>query len=203
VNENISFPNATRFHQALKRFDEENSHDPNVVMENGTPQPRELIYAQWLTDWVLRLCPNASEELRLAARCQHLGRWMIPRDSFPMTKPGYLKWRQQLKQLHAENSGRILRELGYPDEMIQRVQHLNLKINFPADPDSRVLEDALCLVFLERQLTELAAKSTEQKVINALQKSWAKMTPTGQALALKIPYPPFEKALLEKALAPA
>ena len=40
-----------------------------------------------------------------------------------------------------------------------------------------MLEDALCLVFLEYQLADLAAKTAEDKTINALQKSWQKMTP--------------------------
>jgi hypothetical protein len=39
------------------------------------------LYAQRLTDWVLRLSPDATEELRLAARCQHICRWEIPREN--------------------------------------------------------------------------------------------------------------------------
>lgn len=200
LSANIPFTATEKFHNALRRFDEENARDPNREMVNGIPEPRELIYAQWLTDWVLKLCPSASEELRLAARCQHLCRWMIPRDSFPMTKAGYLKWRHELKKLDAEKSGAILREVGYADDVIERVQNLNLKKHFPADPDSRVLEDALCLVFLERQFVDLVNKSTEEKVVNALKKSWAKMSPAGQAEALKLSYASREKALLEKAL---
>ncbi len=203
MNEASPFSDSEIFQAALRRFDEENSHDPNLEIVNGIPQPRELTYAQWLTDWVLKLDPNASEQLRLAARCQHLCRWMSPRDSYPLTKAGYLQWRHKLKQFHAEKAGGILRELGYAEEMIQRVQNLNLKKNFPADSESRVLEDALCLVFLERQLADLASKSTEEKVINALRKSWAKMSPAGQAEALKLSYAPRERALLEKALATA
>ncbi|HLP76149.1 MAG TPA: DUF4202 domain-containing protein [Candidatus Paceibacterota bacterium] len=202
MNETQHLASPERFQAALRRFDEENSRDPNVETVNGVKQPRELIYAQWLTDWVLKLAPDASEPLRLAARCQHLCRWVIPRNSYPMTKPGYLQWRHKLKQFHAEKSGGILRELGYPEETVQRVQDLNLKKYFPTDPESRVLEDALCLVFLERQLTDLASKSTEEKMINALQKSWAKMSPAGQAEALILSYSPAEKALLEKALSP-
>ena len=80
------------------------------------------------------------------------------------------------------------------------MQELNLKKNFPRDPEGRVLEDALCLVFLEHQLADLAAKTAEDKVINAIQKSWHKMTPAGRDEALKLPYRPREKALLEKAL---
>src|SRR5438105_4176918 len=74
--------------------------------------------------WVLRLCPNASEELRLAARSQHLCRWMIPRDSYPRTRPGYLQWREALKKFHAQKTGEILRGLGYPESVIARVQNL-------------------------------------------------------------------------------
>ncbi|HUA67290.1 MAG TPA: DUF4202 domain-containing protein [Candidatus Saccharimonadales bacterium] len=191
---------AKRFQAAIRRFDEENARDPNVENIDGVPQPRELLYARRLSDWVLRLCPNASEALRLAAWCQHLCRWEIPRNSYPMTRAGYLQWRTTLKKFHAQKAGEILRELGYPDDVISRVQDLNLKKNFPDDPETRVLEDALCLVFLEYQFAGLAAKTAEDKTINALQKSWQKMTVAARAEALKLNYGEREKTLLERAL---
>src|SRR5579862_7516236 len=104
-----------RFQEALRRFDAENSRDPNSETAGGISHPRELLYAQRLTDWVLRLCPGASEELRLAARCQHLCRWKVPRDSFPMNRAGYLRWREELKRFHAAAAGDILRAVGYPE----------------------------------------------------------------------------------------
>jgi hypothetical protein len=185
-----------KFDAAVRRFDAENSRDPNS--ENS--QPRELLYAQRLTDWVLKLCPNASEELRLAARCQHICRWESPRENYPMTRAGYLKWRADLKTFHAEKSGEVLREVGYDEETIRRVQDLNLKKNFPNDVDTRVLEDALCLVFLEFQFAGLAAKTADDKTINALQKSWGKMTDAARAEALKLNYDEREKTLLQRAL---
>jgi hypothetical protein len=187
----------TQFNAAIRRFDEENARDPNK--ENG--QPRELLYAQRLTDWVLRLCPDAGEALRLASRCQHICRWEIPRGNYPMTRPGYLKWRADLKKFHAQRAGEILREVGYDDEIIRSVQDLNLKKNFPADPECRVLEDALCLVFLEFQVTDLAAKTTDEKMINALKKSWEKMTEKARSEALKLKYGEREMSLIQKALA--
>ena len=189
-----------RFESALRRFDEENSRDPNHEAVDGIPHPRELLYAQRLVNWVLRLCPGASEELRLAARCQHICRWEIPRQSYPMTRAGYLQWRATLKKFHAQKAGDILREAGYPEDVIRRVQDLNLKKHFPDDPESRVLEDALCLVFLEFQFADLAAKTAADKTINALQKSWQKMTEAARAEALKLNYGEREKALLERAL---
>jgi hypothetical protein len=189
-----------KFAAAIRRFDEENSRDPNHEIAGGVSQPRELLYAQRLTDWVLRLAPDATEALRLAAHCQHICRWQSPRENYPATRAGYLKWRADLKRFHAEKSGAILREVGYDDETIRRVQDLNLKKNFPADAETRTLEDALCLVFLEFQFAALAAKSDDDKMINALQKSWAKMTEAARAEALKLNYGDREKALLHRAL---
>lgn len=186
---------------ALKRFDEENGRDPNREVVDGVAQPRELVYARRLYDWVLRLAPEASQALRLAARSQHICRWMIPRQQYPMDRVGYLKWRNDLKRFHAQKSGEILRELGFDEGTIARVQALNLKQDFPKDPESRVLEDALCLVFLEFQFADLAARTSEDKMTNALRKSWKKMTPAAREHALRLPYPPREKALLDRALA--
>jgi len=190
-----------KFQRALAGFDEANSQDPNYETVDGVKHPRELIYAQWLTDWVLRLSPNASEELRLAARCQHLRRWEVPRNSYPMTRIGYLQWRERLKKFHAQKAGEILQEVGYSRETLIRVQNLNLKKDFPKDPETRVLEDALCLVFLERQFADLAAKTAEDKIINAVQKTWKKMSDHARAKALELSYGEKEKGLIEKALA--
>jgi hypothetical protein len=189
------------FETALRRFDEENARDPNTDIIDGVAQPRELVYARRLYDWVLKLAPNASQELLLAARSQHICRWMIPRNQYPMDRVGYLKWRNDLKQFHAKKSGEILRELGFPETTIARVQALNLKKDFPRDPETRVLEDALCLVFLEHQFADLAARTAEDKIINAVQKTWKKMTPAAREHALRLPYGPREKALLDRALA--
>lgn len=191
----------THFEAAIRRFDEENTKDPNTELVDGVPQPRELVYATRLTNWVLRLHPDASEALKLAARCQHLCRWAIPRREYPMDRAGYLKWRTELKKFHAEKSGQILHEVGYDEEVVSQVQALNLKKNFPNDADSRVLEDALCLVFLQYQLTELAAKTDDEKMLNALRKSWNKMTGQARTEALKLSYSPRELELIQQALA--
>ena len=186
-----------RFAVALARFDAENARDPNQEED----RPRELLYAERLTHWVLKLSPDASEPLRLAARCQHICRWESPRETYPMTRPGYLKWRADLKKFHAAKSGAILREVGYDEATVLRVQELNLKKYFPADPECRVLEDALCLVFLEFQFAPLAAKSDDEKMVNALRKSWEKMSETARVEALKLNFSDREKALMARALA--
>jgi hypothetical protein len=176
---------------AIRRFDEENARDPKQY---------ELPYSIWLSDWVSWLTPEPSEALRLAARCQHLCRWEIPRDSYPMDRGGYLKWRADLKKFHAQKSAEILTEAGYDAEMIERVQALNLKKNLGRDPEMQVLEDALCLVTLQHQLADLMAKHDEEKMIGILRKTWKKMSPAGRDAALSLSYSGAQTALLERAL---
>jgi hypothetical protein len=190
------------FQRAIERIDAENARDPNMERCLGAAQPRELLYAQRLTGWLLKLAPDASEILRLAARCQHICRWMIPRDSYPMTKAGYLRWRNDLKNFHARKAGEILGQAGCDADVIKKVQDLNLKRNFPTDPENRILEDALCLVFLEFQLAGLAGKTAEDKMINAIRKTWQKMTPVARQHALTLSFAAKEKQLIDRALAP-
>jgi hypothetical protein len=200
MNELFEPAGSKRFEAALRRFDEENARDPSLESTGARPQPRELAYACWLSDWVLRLSPDASEPLRLAARSAHLCRWTIPRESHPMTRAGYLRWRQELKTFHARKAGEILRELQYSEEIIQRVQSLISKSALPADLEAQVLEDALCLVFLEHQFAPLARKSSDEKMINALQKTWKKMSPRAREIAKTLSYGAAEKTLLDRAL---
>jgi Domain of unknown function (DUF4202) len=188
------------FSKALARFDEENGRDPNHVVAQGITYPQELLYAMRLTDWVIRLQPDASEALMLAARCQHICRWAIPRNTYEMTRAGYLRWRTELKQFHARKSGEILREVGYDEEMIARVRELNLKKNLGRDPECQILEDALCLVTLQFQLTDLVAKTEPTKMVDILQKTWKKMSPMAHAAALELSYTEPERQLLAEAL---
>jgi hypothetical protein len=189
-----------RFSEAIRRFDEENARDPNVIFVGGVPHPHELLYAQRLTDWALRLSPEASEALRLAVRCQHICRWQIPRDSYEMTRAGYLQWRNDLKTFHARKAAEILREVGYPEDVIARVQELNLKRNLGRDPECQVLEDALCLVTLQYQLSDLMAKTEPDKMVGILQKTWKKMSPAARDHALALPFTHAEKELIKRAL---
>ncbi len=191
-----------RFAQTVARFDAENSRDPNQVVVDGVVHAQELLYAIRLTDWVTGLQPDASEALLLAARCQHICRWSIPRGSYEMNRAGYLRWRTDLKQFHASKSEAILRDTGYDEEMIARVRELNLKKGLGRDPECQVLEDALCLVTLQYQLGDLVTKTDPVKIVEILRKTWKKMSPAAHAAALKLSYTNIEKQLLDQALSP-
>jgi hypothetical protein len=189
-----------RFSEAIRRFDEENARDPHLVIVDGPAWPHELVYAKRLTEWVLRLQPNASKPLLLAARSQHICRWLVPRNSYDMTRAGYLRWRNDLKQMHSKKSAEILREVGYDEATIARVVDLNLKKGLGRDEECQVLEDALCLVTLQYQLAELMEKTDRDKMINILQKTWKKMSEQAKAKALALPFTEAENALIREAL---
>jgi hypothetical protein len=185
--------NPERFQAAISRIDAVNARDPRGY---------ELPYAQRLTEWLSRLAPAASEELRLAAHAQHIARWEIPRDRYPAGRAGYLQWREDLKQFHARRAGEILTAVGYPPATVARVQDLIRKRDFPRNPEGRVLEDALCLVFLETQLAAATEKTGAEKMTDILRKTWHKMTPAGRALARGLPMSPAQRALVERAVTP-
>jgi hypothetical protein len=166
------------------------------------PKKRERAYGERMSAWAKRLCPTASEELLLAARAQHVNRWSIPRSDYPEGRAGYLAWREKLKRLHADVAAGLLREAGYGEAAIAKVRGLITRKEKAADPEGQVLEDAACLVFLETELADFAAKTEEGKTIDILRKTWAKMSEAGRAAALTLPLGEREKALVGKALNP-
>lgn len=189
-----------RFKLCMQAFDAANAQDPNQEIWEKTSYPRELLYAERLTDWVKKLNLQASEVLLLASRCQHLKRWEIPRTSFEEGRAGYLKWRKKLYQYHADEAEKILKKTGYDSESIEKVKSINLKKNLK-DPDTQTIEDALCLVFLEYQFSDFIKKTPPEKLPGIIQKTWAKMSEKAKAFALKLPFSPPELEFIEKSLA--
>lgn len=170
----------------------------------GDPVGKELQHASMAVDWVRRLRPDASQELLLAARAHHIRRWEIPRDTYPEGRAGYLKWKRDLQDHHATVVAPLLHRAGYDDASVERVQAIVRKRGLAqGDPDAQALEDALCLVFLETQFAELAARLDDDKMVEILRKSLHKMSPAGQqfALAFEPGLSDHERTLLARALA--
>ncbi|MDN5204334.1 DUF4202 domain-containing protein [Fulvivirgaceae bacterium BMA10] len=190
----------TRLQKAIEKFDAENSKDPHKETYKGKEYPKELLYAIRMTEWLLKLDPEASEALQLAARSQHICRWTSPRESFPMDKKGYLLWRTELKKFHAEKAAGILKECDYDDETIRRVEDLILKKKIKSDPESQLLEDVVCLVFLENYFEDFSEKHEPEKVIDIIRKTWKKMSEKGHQAALNLDLPQAAHRLVEQAL---
>ena len=196
-----TFEPSERFREAVARFDRANAEDPNVETADGASRPKELLYAQRMSGAQERFAPEASEVVRLAVRCQHIRRWTVPRDSYPEGRDGYRRWRSDLGRFHAETASGILREVGYDDATVERVQALLRKERLKADPEVQLLEDVVCLVFLRHYLAPFAAQHEDEKIVGILEKTWRKMSERGRAAALDLDLAPALRNLVARALA--
>ncbi|WP_282178728.1 DUF4202 domain-containing protein [Maribacter stanieri] len=185
---------------AFQQFDAANKQDPNTEIFEGTTYPKEVLYGIRMTERLNEFDPNASEALRLTARCQHICRWEIPRESYEMNREGYLRWRQDLKKFHANKAAAILEEIGYDQDTIDKVRFLLEKKQLKKNEETQSLEDVICLVFLEFYFEPFAHKHAEDKTIDILQKTWRKMSEKGQSAALKLPLSKYSLDLITKAL---
>lgn len=161
---------------AIAAFDDYHRRDPNVVIADGISYPSELLYVERLTKRLNAFAPMANETVRLAARCQHIGRWEISRDKYPMDKKGYLQWRNEEKVHHCNIAEKILSECGYGADTIEQVKVLLMKKGLHGNEDTQLLEDVVCMVFLEFYLEPFAAKHPEDKVVDILRKTFRKMS---------------------------
>jgi hypothetical protein len=196
--------NLTRFNDTISAFDGLNAQDPNILTINGVDLPKELVYAKRMSEMLDRYAPLASEALKLAARCQHIQRWKSSRSDFPMTKPGYMQWRSQLKNFHAEVASQVLNDNYYDEATVSKVCSLLKKENLSSDPDMQTLEDVIVLAFLEHDLEEFVQKHSnysEEKFITILRKSYLKMSENGRASAMTmIKLPSHLLPVLQKAM---
>ena len=171
-----------RFTKAIALFDAANAQDPNL--DEG--EPKELRYARRMTDMIGRFAPEASEVAQLAVRAQHIQRWTVPRSNYPLGKPGYFAWRTGLYQFHAQTAGELMRQAGYDDAMIEQVMVAVGKVGLKTNPDTQLLEDVSCLVFIEHYMLGFAGQQadyTEEKWLGIIRKTWKKMSPAAQAFA--------------------
>ncbi len=185
---------------AITKFDEMNGRDPQIIVVDGLPTPRELALARWLSEWVIQVAPDAGVALRLASRCQHLMRFSMPRSEYPEGRVGYLKWRKDLSKRHADLASEVLVECRFDPGIIERVRKINLKQELKTDSDCQAMEDALCLSFLEHEYAEFSLKYEDEKVIDIVQKTWRKMSSRGHQLALFLPLEGRAKDLVLRAL---
>lgn len=193
---------ADKFHDTIAEIDRLNREDPNLEAKEGKPIPKELLYGQRMSTMLLDFDQNASETLKIAARGQHIQRWRIPRESYPMDRKGYLLWRTELKGFHGKLVGSIMAGLGYSETDIQHVDDLINKRRLKIDPEAQCLEDVVCLVFLKYYFDEFIAKhqDEEEKIIDIIQKTWKKMSDKGHAAALKLGHSERALGLIRKAL---
>ncbi len=189
-----------KFQLALQFIDAENSTDPNTEVVGEVSHPKELLYSQRMSQKLLEFEPSASQEVQIAVRAQHICRWKIARNSYPMDRVGYLKWRQDLKKFHADLTGSLLEKAGYEINFIERVSFLIEKKLLKKDAETQLLEDVVCLVFLHYYYESFIHKHDDEKLIDIVLKTWAKMSDKGHEAALALQYSEKGLSIIKAAL---
>ena len=190
----------TPFQNASAWIDAENAQDPNSEFYQSISYPKELLYSNRMYKRLIDFYPNASEEVQIASKAQHICRWKMPRESYPMDRVGYLKWREELKKFHAQTTAEILEKAGYSQIFIDRVSFLIEKKLLKKDAETQLLEDVICLVFLEYYFDAFVQKHDREKMKNIILKTWNKMSDEGHEEALKISFTPENLQLIKDAL---
>jgi hypothetical protein len=192
--------------RAIALIDAANGEDPRMEVDAaGQAVPRELRYGQRMAEMIARYAPEADEAMQIAVRAQHIQRWKTPRDSYPLTREGYLQWRTGLYKFHAETAGRLMQEAGYDAATIERVRQAVGKRGLKVNPDTQLLEDVTDLVFIEHYMLGFAgqhAEYSEEKWLDILRKTWKKMSPRAHSFALsgQLRLPELLVPLIEKAV---
>jgi len=190
----------TPFQNASIWIDAENAQDPNSEIYQSKTYPKELLYSNRMYEKLMDFHPNASEAVQIASKAQHICRWKVARESYPMDRVGYLKWREDLKKFHSETTAVILEKAGYDAEFIARVSFLIEKKLLKKDEETQLLEDVICLVFLEHYFDPFVQKHDREKMKNIILKTWNKMSEEGHQEALKINYSASNLQLIKEAL---
>lgn len=186
--------------KARELIDAAHGADPKRAADG---RAAELVYAERMEAWAVRASENPTPLLRLAARCQHLERWSVPRTTYPDGKVGYLTWRKSLYTKQAERARELLLQAGVPATEASDVATWVSKTAMKTNPGTQALEDAACLVFLENEIQDFAAQHAEyprEKFVDIIRKTWKKISPRGQALAKTIALPPGIGELVTEAI---
>ena len=164
-----------RLARALAAIDAANAADP---------KGEALIYGQRMNAELARLFPEASEVLQVAARGQHVERWLLPRSDYPEGKAGYLDWRREQGRRHAERVAGIMAEAGFPAADCERVTVLLRKEGIKRDPEVQALEDVICFVFLKWYFAPFAAERDAESTLDIVRKTARKMSEAGRSRVL-------------------
>ena len=166
---------------ALSAIDVANCADQDLT----EGQPACLLYGQRMSEELARLFPDARDALRIAARGQHIERWVLKRAQYPEGREGYLTWRRDLARHHAEQVSAIMGATGYGEAEIVSARRMLLKQGIKRDDDVQALEDVICFVFLKWYFKPFAGTQDAGKLEQIVQKTARKMSAPARARVLE------------------
>lgn len=189
-----------RYDNVIAAIDAANACCPRMSIVGGRQEPAELVYGRRMSETLTRMIAEPTECLCIAARGQHIERWLLPRDSYPPGRAGYLKWRKDQRAFQASRLGEIMKSAGYEGGAVARVGFLIRKESMKTDAEVQTFEDVICVMFFEHYLRDFANRLEEEMLASILVKTWNRMSELGHRHALMLDLPPVVTRLLEREL---
>lgn len=152
---------------ALAAIDAANAADPGGA---------DGLYGLRMSEELARLVPDASEVLQIAARGQHVERWLLLRAEFAEGRLGYLDWRREQGRRHGARLAGIMADAGYDEAACLRVGVLLRKEGIKRDSEVQALEDVICFVFLRWYFAPFAVGKDPAAVLSIVEKTARKMS---------------------------
>ena len=178
-----------RLSAVLNKIDDANRRDPKSEPDDGGAKPSALLYGERMSLVLQEFAEAPSEELQIAVRGQHIERWTRARKDYPEGRTGYLQWRRDAAEFHAQRLAEIMASEGYPADARDRVGKLVRKLGLKTDDGAQTLEDVACLVFMRWYFAPFAPSRTPEELVPIVQKTAKKMSARGREAALKLPLP--------------
>ncbi|MDW3225756.1 MAG: DUF4202 domain-containing protein [Paracoccaceae bacterium] len=175
-----------KLNAVLQAIDAANLADPVLEPDDaGVDHPEAYLYGLRMTSELEQLLGDqASDVLRIAARGQHIERWLLKRATYPEGRAGYLQWRRDQGSAHGARLAGLMQDAGYGADACARVGVLLRKEGIKRDPEVQQLEDIICFTFLKWYFAPFAAKHPEDKVLDIVAKTARKMSEEARARVL-------------------
>jgi len=172
----------TQYTTAIELINSVHNQDPNSETIDGVEIKAELLYSERMLAILEKVAPDASFELKLAAKCQHMSRWSIPRATFSMDKKGYYQWRAAIMEHQLNVSSSVLKQAEINELSIEIIVDALKNKADKSNINASVIEDTACLTFIKWYLVPFAGQFDPEKAKIILQKTAGKMSERGLGL---------------------
>ncbi len=187
-----------QYRTATEKIDAAHSSDEMMELEDGNLFPVELLYSKRMLSVLELVSPDSSFEIKIAAQCQHLKRWSVSRSLYPYDRRGYHQWRQVVMDFQLQETKKILLAANIGESDIHHILFILKEHGNKLNPESQVIMDTACLVFVKWYMEPFAGKHQNEKVIDILRKTMRKMSSKGVNLISKLELPVSAKNILEQ-----
>lgn len=153
--------------------------DPNHTNIDGLRKSSEFLYTNRMLQMLAEFEPGADYTLQIAAQCQHLERWKVARDLFPMDRKGYHQWRKAVMDFQISRTTEVLVNSGVENSDIIEVTEILSKQGNKSHTKAQIIQDVACIVFVNWYLEGFAAKHELGKVKDIVIKTTRKMSEKG------------------------